>query len=729
LRSAARAAWRLTRSSLCDTAGVLANLRAGVETLQAAMRRVRAEVAEPHSHIASRTRQVAALSRTVELLHAVIRVLKLCAKLRESLGAAGDSARAAKTLAELQQLLGEADLAGVVVVDAELAFIAKAAAEVRGEAAATLQRGLDSLSQSECGAALQILANLGELGVSVERCVAAYAKRAGGALAEALEASRLGAAGGGGGGGAAAEALWGRLDGAVERVHAASMAVWHLQKVLAKKRDPVTHALFLDEVAPPGAQTLFDRFWQAFLRAAAEQFARAHGAAGSVRDALTQGYPRLLALLDGLHARLLRDADGRGEKGVPAALRKGDVAATWRVAEPFAASFLARSLQRLTDAVNAAFPAGGGGSGGGGGGASGVAAAAPLPGAAETARLCTRVQEELAACAAHPALLALVAQGCGKALRLFAERCEFACAGGADARALSSPCTPQQARTLSAAAQLESVHACLSPLLAALPAGGGAAAALSPSLDALQAAASEALQPLFRSAGERVEACLAAMHAEAWGAQAVTAPGGSAASIQLQELLALFSSEYLSRLQPAGGRAAGAGAGAGGGGGGMARVLGCALASRTLTLFVRHASLLRPLSEAGRLRLATDMAEVELALAPVAPLESLGAPYRALRALRPLLFLETEAIAGSPLIAELPSSALLHHLLSRAPPEVLSPHVRAGLTPAKYASWLAGASEADVVRGVAASLDAAPACADDPAVTALRLLLQRAGEA
>jgi hypothetical protein len=378
------------------------------------------------------------------------------------------------------------------------------------------------------------------------------------------------------------------------------------------------------------------------------------------------------------------------------------------VAEPFQASYLARSLQRLTDAVNAAFPASVVGVGVGAGAGATASSAAP-PGAAESLRLCARVQDELAACAAQPALLALVAQGCGKALRLYAERCQFACAGGPEARALAPACTPAQARTLAAASALDAVAAALGPLQAALPPGGAAAAALAPSLEALHAAATEALQPLFRSAGERAEACLAAMHAEAWGAQASPEPGGSAAGAALQQLLGGFVSEYVARLR-------------GGSSGGTARTLGCALASRVLTQYVRHASLLRPLSEAGRLRLATDMAELELALAAVAPVESVGAPYRALRALRPLLFLETPAVAASPLVEELPRSVVLHHLLSRAPPEVLSPHVRAGLTPAKYAAWLASASEADVWRGVAASLDAAPTCAGDAAVVALRAL-------
>ena len=41
-----------------------------------------------------------------------------------------------------------------------------------------------------------------------------------------------------------------------------AVEVWHLQRVLAKKRDPLTHALFLDVVAPGDDDPLpLDRFW------------------------------------------------------------------------------------------------------------------------------------------------------------------------------------------------------------------------------------------------------------------------------------------------------------------------------------------------------------------------------------------------------------------------------------------------------------------------------------
>lgn len=39
--------------------------------------------------------------------------------------------------------------------------------------------------------------------------------------------------------------------------------MWHLQRVLAKKRDPLSHTLFLDVVAPKDEDPLpLDRFWR-----------------------------------------------------------------------------------------------------------------------------------------------------------------------------------------------------------------------------------------------------------------------------------------------------------------------------------------------------------------------------------------------------------------------------------------------------------------------------------
>jgi len=59
---------------------------------------------------------------------------------------------------------------------------------------------------------------------------------------------------------------------------------------------------------------------------------------------------------------------------------------------------------------------------------------------------------------------------------------------------------------------------------------------------------------------------------------------------------------------------------------------------RCIELFVQQTSLVCPLSEAGKLRLAADYAQLEASLSPLChKLSDLGRPYRMIRAIRPVL--------------------------------------------------------------------------------------------
>ena len=81
---------------------------------------------------------------------------------------------------------------------------------------------------------------------------------------------------------------------------------------------------------------------------------------------------------------------------------------------------------------------------------------------------------------------------------------------------------------------------------------------------------------------------------------------------------------------------------------------------------------------------AQDMAELEACVGQnLWPLEQCGPPFRAVRALRPLLFLNTAAMPTSPLLRELPAAAAAHFLYARAPEGLQSPMTRASLTPAQ----------------------------------------------
>lgn len=47
------------------------------------------------------------------------------------------------------------------------------------------------------------------------------------------------------------------------------------------------------------------------------------------------------------------------------------------------------------------------------------------------------------------------------------------------------------------------------------------------------------------------------------------------------------------------------------------------------------------------------------------PLDQLGSPSHVVKAFRALLFVDTSAILGSPLLQDLPPAVALHHLFSR----------------------------------------------------------------
>lgn len=253
-------------SSLKETESVLTVVRAGVESLQASTQRVRAEIAEPYKNIKTKSKQLASLHDTVELLRTVIRVLKQVKRLQELMEAGGanvDLAKAAQLYNEIETLRKEIDLAGVEVVDEEVPWLLEVGNQIRSEAMKGLEKGMEALNQAEVGSILQVYYNMGELKPTVESLIGKYKQLTIKSVSTALDMKAISASVGGslGSGGMqrsnasqgagiprARESLWQRMGNCMDQLHGIVVAVWHLQRVLAKKRDPISHVGFLDEV-------------------------------------------------------------------------------------------------------------------------------------------------------------------------------------------------------------------------------------------------------------------------------------------------------------------------------------------------------------------------------------------------------------------------------------------------------------------------------------------------
>lgn len=151
-------------------------------------------------------------------------------------------------------------------MDSELKWVLEIGQKLRAEGMRVLERGLEGLNQAEVGAGLQVFYNMGELRGTVDALVNKYKAMATKSVSVALDMKAIstgGGAGGGfagpggvqrsgtpqiGGGGKAKDALWQRMNACMDQLHSLVVAVWHLQRVLSKKRDPFTHVLLLDEV-------------------------------------------------------------------------------------------------------------------------------------------------------------------------------------------------------------------------------------------------------------------------------------------------------------------------------------------------------------------------------------------------------------------------------------------------------------------------------------------------
>lgn len=633
----------------------------------------------------------------IEFLQATIRVIRLCKKLRELMDSKLDLAKAAQLHYEVLSVYNEFHLAGVDVVDLEVKWVIEVGQRLRGEGMKVLEKGLEGLNQAEVGAGLQVFYNMGELRGTVDGLVSKYKGMGVKSITTSLDMKAVSVGGGGfgpggvqrsgtpqfGGSGKAKEALWQKMSGCMDQLHSIVVAIWHLQRVLSKKRDPFTHVLLLDEVMQEGDPLLTDRVWEALVKSFANQMKSTFSTSSFVKEIFTLGYPKLFSMLENVLERISRDTD---VKGVPPALSSEAKDQMLSSIEIFQTAFLTLCLSRLSELVNTVFP---------------VSSRGSVPSKEHIARIISRIQEEIEAVEMDARLTLLVLREINKVLLLLSERTEYQISTGPEARQITGPATPAQVKNFALCQHLQEIHTRISSMVAGLPAI--ATDILSPSLGSIYGVAGDSVTPLFQSMLDRLESCILQIHDQNFGSLGMDAAMDNNASPYMEELqksILHFRGEFLSRLLPSSSNSLTTGSET------ICTRLVRSMASRVLIFFIRHASLVRPLSESGKLRLARDMAELELAVGQnLFPVEQLGAPYRALRAFRPVIFLETSQLASSPLRQDLPPSVILHHLYSRGPEELQSPLQRNRLTPMQYSLWMDSQGEDQIWKGIKATLD------------------------
>ncbi|KAM3859175.1 conserved oligomeric Golgi complex subunit 5 [Diretmus argenteus] len=680
--------------------GVLQMMQTRISALQGAVDRIRTKIVDPYNKIVARTTQLARLQVACDLLRRIIRILYLSKRLQGQLqGGSREITKAAQSLNELDYLSQGVDLSGIEVIENDLLLISRARLEVENQAKRLLEQGMEIQNPTQVGTALQVFYNLGSLRETISAVVGGYRTTIQDNVTSALDIKGLtqpanprGAPGRAvlptpGNTAAFRAALWTNLEKLMDQICAACRQVQHLQKVLTKKRDPVTHVCFIDEIIKDGQPDILYTFWSDVTNTLSEEFHKATEASSFLKQAVEGEYPKLLRLYNELWRRLqqysasLQGALTSGGGGMDTALDISTAEADGQdlfthgkhdynpekalkdSLQLYEAAYLSKSLSRLFDPINLVFPMGG----------------RNPPSNDELDSIIKTISSELNVASVDPNLTLAVAKNAAKTVQLFCVKSEQLLSTQGDASQVIGPLTEGQRRNVAVVNSLYRLQQAVSKVISGLGSCPPAAEqALSSSLEGVQALMSSAVQPLLQSVSDSIEAIIITLHQEDFSGPLSTPDKPDVpCSLYMKELqgfIARVMADYFRRFQ-------------------------CvdfiyesteSIAQRAIKLFIRNASLLRPLGEGGKMRLAADFAQMELAVAPLCRrVSDLGKPYRMLRSFRPLLFQTSELIASSPVVGELiPYSTLLHFLFTRAPPELKSPHQRAEWSIARYSQWL-----------------------------------------
>uniref|UniRef100_A0A669C5U9 Conserved oligomeric Golgi complex subunit 5 n=1 Tax=Oreochromis niloticus TaxID=8128 RepID=A0A669C5U9_ORENI len=688
----------------------------GIESLEGKLplfHKIRTKIVEPYNKIVARITQLARLQGACDLLRRIIRILYLSKRLQGQLqGGSREITKAAQSLNELDYLSQGVDLSGIEVIENDLLLISRARLEVENQAKRLLEQGMEIQNPTQVGTALQVFYNLGNLRETISHVVGGYHTTIQDNITSALDIKGLtqpahprGAPGRAvlptpGNTAAFRAGLWTNLEKLMDQICAASRQVQHLQKVLMKKRDPVTHVCFIDEIIKDGQPDILYTFWNNITTTLSEEFHKATEASSFLKQAFEGEYPKLLRLYNELWRRLQQYSTSlqgalTSSGGMDASLDISTVEtdnqdlfthgkqdynpekALKDSLQPYEAAYLSRSLSRLFDPINLVFPMGG----------------RNLPSNDELDSIIKTINSELNVASVDPSLSLAVAKNAAKTVQLFCVKSEQLLCTQGDASQVIGPLTEGQRRNVAVVNTLYRLQQAVTKV------------GVRPSVQLLQqhvlqcgvqALMRSAVHPLLQSVTDSIEAIIITLHQEDFSGP-LSSPDRPdiPCSLYMKELQGFISrvmADYFRHFQ-------------------------CvdfifesteSIAQRAIELFIRHASLLRPLGE-GRRRLFSALrprstqrplfiltflflhvCQMEMAVAPLCRrVSDLGKPYRMLRCFRPLLFQTSELIASSPAVGELiPYSTLLHFLFTRAPPELKSPHQRAEWSIARYSQWL-----------------------------------------
>jgi len=719
---------------------VLKMLHTRISSLLASLSRVKTRAGDAHARISGLTRQLARMQFTCDIMRKTARVLYLRRKLTSQIpvvggggGAAGislasgtsltedlissggsaDLSAAAANLFELKQLLSDEDLRGIDVIEEDRTLAKKAWKEVESRGMGILESGMSTPNQSQIASALQVFSNMDIVELVADKVVLEAVEKIDKAAVESLNlhnlvnASSASAASYGSGSGtrvagappgravmpipgnvtAFRATLWTNLEKLMNIIFVEFQRMANL-KIVVDQQNAASNAeadcssseregnVLVKEMK---TVNILKEFWVAVIVSIGKHFQTASNAS-YVAAAFEAEFPKLLRFFNDLWSRVDKFQAAVGCGGRENGRVRYEEEMKEAALKRFRDAYLARALSRLLDPINLMFAP-----------SDSDAESPETPSSEEVENVIKALQQELVVGAFDVTLVREVCEIISKCIRNFTAKCELMIVENEDSMQVIGPANTTQLSNAKVANSLFFFSEGIGKVLSAPSCSSIPTVAMQIVCEAneeLLTLMHSGILPLLKNVEEMIEKVILTMHNEDFSSQDKNQiqskrTNSSPSSLYMRELndfLSRVSSDYFGLFDCLEVLRAGE----------LKRI-----ATRTIHLFVRHAALVRPLGDGGRMRLATDFAAFEAAISPLLAadssrggLASLGKPYRLLRACKSLLFAEEDQVKEIAKGGIVDGDLLLLFLFGRGPSDLRSPHQTMGWTEVRYSQWV-----------------------------------------
>ncbi|KAJ3067856.1 Conserved oligomeric Golgi complex subunit [Podochytrium sp. JEL0797] len=693
----------------------LDTLEASLETIKEAIfaantsfNRVKTKVRDTYNQIKDQTDELELMQAGTEIIRNVQKFLGLMRRLeihlKEEKGAG--LSQAALCVRDIETLMEESDLTGIDIVDPKIVKVEAAKANILSLGDKQLLDGLNSQNQAEIATGLQVFYNIGLIASKTKLVIDESLDVITKATQSALSIQTLNkekdqysqSEKGKKDEGATTMTnpvytanLWKRLEGLMDIVFENTVKVYLLERVLARKKDPLTQLAYLDQVSGTVEGNLIKYYWKMVSLNFEREIRSAVKCkcAPSFHQIFQIGYPKLLRLFHDLFSRLsvtnmsysnaaashmpptpTTNSQPSEENLAPSKVAS-DSSVVLKALSLFETAYLRESLARLMEPVTLAFPE------------KAVSGNKVVATRDDVEKLLRAISRELEISKFDAHLLKSVCKNVTKAINMFSIRSEHSVATDASVYAIpgTANATPSQILNVGIInclwALAEGAWKIMDEFEETEVAG-----VLTDSVETVQKLIQSVAEQLIAGITRDMELTIVKIHREDFNRSSRAAQADQSLSqyvIDVGAKLRWTQREIMNRLQC----------------GEDTKEWYKSVGTRLTDFFLRQASLIRPLNtEQGKLKLTTDMTQLEFALNQwVAPTglkldAAMGASYKALRAFRQLLFLDLSQVSAMHHTADIPRVIVAHHLIVRAHPLIHLPVTAFGWTELAYSDWM-----------------------------------------